>query len=685
MCIKYRRTIAVLKLYRFFTLYRPFNIPNTVSSVSKTSLFIAILLCSVVSLSAQSTFSRQLSGGKSQKTQSESEKSNYVSPHVTAKTIDERFGMADSITVDTIPGNFPDKNILDAYSIANAYNGNMGSPVQSKIFFDRTQKTNFLFSTPYDPYVYAISDLPFYNTKTPYSNITYLSSYPGEQAEDRTKIVLSINANKRTNITGMFDYLYDRGRYMNQANKGLIASLYGSYAGRHYSANGAILFQNFKNYENGGLSNTDYVTNPSAYSQYTSITMPVNLTGAQAGYQSKSLFFNHKYSIGFDKTIQVKKDSVREEFIPVTSFIHTLKVQSDSKRYREMPVDTVFYANTNFKKQVHSDTIAYLSIRNTFAVQMDEKFNRLLQFGLTAFIENEVNRYMNMDKDDKLTYKWEQNTRVGGVLSKNEGQVFRYNFQGNIVIVGPKIGDFELSGRVGGYFTLWKDSVALKAMARIRSTSPSYFWEHFYSNHFNWENDFDKEFQTYLGGSIELPKRHLKLGLQIANNSKYLYFNTKAMPTQANGSVQVVALDANLDIHFNRHFALENKGVYQVSSDQTIIPLPTLSLYNNLYYQTRLFSVLKLQLGVSSHFHTSYYAPAYMPATGQFYIQRTTKIGNYPLASAYANFHLKQTRFFIEYYHMNQSWMSTSDYFSMPNYPLNPTTMKVGISVNFYN
>jgi hypothetical protein len=362
-----------------------------------------------------------------------------------------------------------------------------------------------------------------------------------------------------------------------------------------------------------------------------------------------------------------------------------LKIQSDTKRYRESPVDTVYYPITNLKKTAHSDTIAYLSVRNTFAVQMEEKFNRLLQFGLTAFIENEINRYMCLNKNDELNYKWEQNTRVGGVLSKNEGQVFRYNLQGNIVIVGPKIGDFELSGRVGGYFTLWKDSVALKAMVRIRNTSASYFWEHYYSNHFNWENDFDKEFQTYLGGSIELPTRHLKLGLQIANNTNYLYFNSKAMPTQAVSSVQVVALDASLDIHFNRHFALENKGVYQVSSNQAVIPLPALSLYNNLYYQTRLFHVLQVQLGLSSHFHTAYYAPAYMPATGQFYIQRATKIGNYPLASAYANFHLKQARFFVEYYHINQNWMSKPDYFSMPNYPLNPTTMKIGLSVNFYN
>ncbi|MDP4272562.1 MAG: putative porin, partial [Bacteroidota bacterium] len=280
---------------------------------------------------------------------------------------------------------------------------------------------------------------------------------------------------------------------------------------------------------------------------------------------------------------------------------------------------------------------------------------------------------------------WEQNTRVGGILAKNEGRIYRYNLQGNIVIVGPKIGDFELSGRVGGYFTLWKDSVAMKAMARIRNTSASYFWEHYYSNHFIWNNNFDKEFQTYIGGSIELPKRHLKLGLQVANNTNCLYFNANAMPTQASGSVQIVALDASLDLFLGKHFVLENKGVYQVSSNQNVIPLPALALYNNLYYQTKLFNVLRVQLGVSSHFHTSYYAPAYMPATGQFYVQNKIKIGNYPLASAYANFHLKKTRFFLEYYHVNQSFMPNQNYFSMPNYPMNPTTMKMGISWNFYD
>jgi hypothetical protein len=684
---KCKRTIAVLPLNTRHTLLLLFTfISNSASSVvTKKNCIVGLLFFLTLNLSAQSSTETSQSRSDQEKQQSAEKKNKYVSPHVTAKKIEERFGTADSIAVDTIPTDFPDNNLLDRYSIANAYNGNMGSPVQSKLFFDRTRKTDFLFSTPYDPYVYTASDLPFFNTKTPYTNVTFLSSYPSEQAEERTKLLLSINSNKRTNFTGLFDYLYNRGRYLNQSNKGLVAGLYGSYAGKHYSAYGAFLYQNFKNYENGGLTNSDYVTDRSTYSEYSSIQMPVNLSNAQSGYRTASFFYNHKYSLGFTKIRVIKKDSTVEEFVPVTSFIHTLKIQSDIKRYREATVDTLFYSNTYRNKTAHSDTTAFLSIRNTFAIQMDEKFNRLLKFGLTAFIENEVNRYMHLDSNDLLVHTSEQNTRIGGILAKNEGRTFRYNLQGNFVIVGPRIGDFELSGKVGGYFTLWNDSVTLKAMASITNRSASYFWEHYYSNHFKWENNFDKEFRTYIGGSVELPKRHVKVGLQVSNNTNYLYFDSNAMPAQASGSVQIVALDASVDFHMGHHWGLENKGVYQVSSNQNIIPLPALALYNNLYFQSRIAKVLRVQLGVSSHYNTAYYAPSYMPATGQFYVQNTKKVGDYPLLNIYANFHLKQTRFFLEYYNAGLMFISNYNYFSMPNYPLNPTTLKVGISVNWYN
>ena len=69
--------------------------------------------------------------------------------------IDEHLGRGDSCAVDTLVTSFQDNTPVYNYSIANSWTGNLGSPVQSKLFFDRTQKTRFLFSNPYD--VYAIN------------------------------------------------------------------------------------------------------------------------------------------------------------------------------------------------------------------------------------------------------------------------------------------------------------------------------------------------------------------------------------------------------------------------------------------------------------------------------------------------------------------------------------------------
>jgi len=103
-----------------------------------------------------------------------------------------------------------------------------------------------------------------------------------------------------------------------------------------------------------------------------------------------------------------------------------------------------------------------------------------------------------------------------------------------------------------------------------------------------------------------------------------------------------------------------------------------------LYFHDKWFNVFTVQLGVNLRYHTAYYAPSYMPATGRFYNQRDELIGNYPLMNVYGNFHLKRTRFFIEYYHINQMFMNGA-YFSMPNYPLNPAILKMGLTWTFYD
>ena len=133
------------------------------------------------------------------------------------------------------------------------------------------------------------------------------------------------------------------------------------------------------------------------------------------------------------------------------------------------------------------------------------------------------------------------------------------------------------------------------------------------------------------------------------------------------------------------YFHWDNNLVFQKTSNNYVLPLPEWSWYSNFYFQyNNLFGVLSLQLGVNMRYNTKYYAPAYMPATGQFYIQNKQEFGDYPYMNAYINCHLKRARFFVEYNHLNKG-MSGDNYLVLPGYALNPSFIKFGVSANFSN
>ena len=368
--------------------------------------------------------------------------------------------------------------------------------------------------------------------------------------------------------------------------------------------------------------------------------------------------------------------------MPVTRFAHTFKIDDVRKRYFEPNTNTTFYKNTYLPRKETNDSSALQTLTNNFSISLVEEFNKWMPFGLTAFIENDIQRYV-FNKDTLIDKMYQSTTKVGGILSKQRGTAFKYNVLGELSLIGYKAGNFRLEGNVGGFFKLWKDSISLVANGFVRNDNPSYFLQHYESNHFIWNNNFANIYRTHVGGTFSIPTRLFSLNVSVENITKYIYFNSIALPAQFSGNIQVLSGNLKQDFHVGK-FGLENNVVYQVSSQPGILPLPDLTLYHNLYYDDLWFKVLSMQIGVNVRYHTAYYAPAYMPATGQFYTQTKTLIGNYPVVNAYLNFHLKRTRFFLEYYHINQMFMKGS-YYSMPNYPIDPAIMKMGVSWNFYD
>ena len=112
-----------------------------------------------------------------------------------------------------------------------------------------------------------------------------------------------------------------------------------------------------------------------------------------------------------------------------------------------------------------------------------------------------------------------------------------------------------------------------------------------------------------------------------------------------------------------------------------------INAYANIFLKFRIAKVLNTEIGADARYFTKYYAPDYSPALGQ-YVQQNPEnkiaIGNYPLASVYANFLLKQARFYVKYYHANTG-LGNREYFLAPHYPVSPAILCFGISWNFYN
>ena len=135
-------------------------------------------------------------------------------------------------------------------------------------------------------------------------------------------------------------------------------------------------------------------------------------------------------------------------------------------------------------------------------------------------------------------------------------------------------------------------------------------------------------------------------------------------------------------------FNWENSLIYQTTSDKYVLPLPALTAYSNLYLKFRIAHVLNTEFGIDMRYFTKYYAPSYSPGIGQYATQDTTdglvKVGNHPVLSAYLNFHLKHTRFYIMASHFNYSKEGGTT-FGAPHYPINPFTVRLGLSWNFFN
>ncbi len=670
--------------------------------------------------------------------------------------LSETLGNRTIIPADTASLNFQSTNLVEGMFGHYNYLGNLGSPRLSRLFFEREESEPTIFMAPFSSFFTRPDQVLFTNSNVPYTNLTYYKAGNKVNGEERFKSYFSVNVNKQLAFGFNIDYLYGRGYYQNQSTSHFNAGLFGSYIGEKYQVQAVYNNFFLKMNENGGIADDQYITRPENMSggkkEYESTTIPVKLEQSSNRNKDFYIYLTQRYRLGFTRrvrntqegkpavsapkassspsseaeisasnndialpndsiasksvsTLAAANDSLpsvstadndslfEEEFVPVTSFIHTLKVERSRHQFRSGREPEGFFPDEpKLYNGFSNDSTTAFSVKNVFGIALLEGFNKYAKAGLTAYISHKFSRYDLMNTDTltdmrRIRYT-EQEIFLGGELAKREGKLLHYNVNGEVGLVDKAIGQFRVNANLDLNFRLWKDTVNFYARGYVSNTLPSFYMRHYHSNHYNWDNDnMDKEFRTRVEGELNISHWGTNLRAGVENIKNYTYFNQSALPEQNGGNIQVLSATLKQDFRLGV-FHLDNEVTWQKTSNETVLPLPQLSLYHNFYILAKLAKkVLTVQLGADVRYFTKYNAPAYAPGVQQFHLQPTddlVEIGGYPIVNVYANLHLKRTRIFAMMYHVNAG-MGSANSFLVPHYPINPRLFKIGVSWNFYD
>ena len=705
-------------------------------------------------------------------------------------TIDSRFGDRKPAIPDTLSHMF--MNTVFTTGLRGEYNttGNLGAPRINRIFTDRQNEGQFIFTQPFDFFITPIGQFHFTNTLSPFTNITYNTAGNRLNGEDHLTTKFGVNAGKKLGVGFKFDYLYGRGYYQDQSTAHFNYTMYGSYIGDHYQAHLLLSTNHQKVTENGGITNDNYIIHPESYSdKYTTSEIPTVLSQNWNRNDNQHIFFTHRYNLGFSRKVPMTADEIKakkfamaskkenesskqekessrnnkkdepiegrpdnakimgtepdgqkkindrlaldkhtadsllsieskkqadsmwmkKEFVPVTSFIHTMQFDNYRRIYQAYNTPSNYYANNyNVQEYLSGDSIydktRYYNLKNTFALSLLEGFNKWAKAGLKAFITSDL-RHFTLPNATGIDSYNEHNLSIGAQLSKTQGKLLHYDVIAETWLTGSDAGQMKLDVNADLNFKLFGDTLTLSANGFLYRLNPTFYYRHFHSRHAWWDNDnLSKIIHSRIQGILNYQKTRTTLRVEIDEIKNYTYFassyntvndnrvNHAIVVKQNNGLIHLLTASISQDFTFGP-INWENMITYQNSSNKTVLPVPALNIYSNLYLRFKIAHVLRCDFGADVRYFTKYYAPDYVPILGQYAIQTNTdtngsdnriEIGNYPVANVYANFHLKHTRFFIMLSHFNAG-TGRKNYFFTPHYPLNQSILRFGLSWNFFN
>ncbi len=589
--------------------------------------------------------------------------------------------------------------------VGAAWLGVAGSPVQSYDFFRRKSTEGVSFYEPLESWSHSAETLPFYNSKTPYTELAYWGTLfaPTKKESDNLRIFTTQNITPELNMTLEYDRYGGGGILANEttANKTLVAAT--NYLGRKYMMHAGYIYNMVSRGENGGVRDNMWIRDTTVDAREISVA----LSRASSRIKKNTVFLDQQYRIPFyfledlfggPEEVEVQDDTTGftiDDDVTTAFLGHSTEFSTYRRTYTDQLTtkdERAYYADNYYNPSASLDSTRVMRLDNKLFLRLQPWSSDGIVSKLDVGVGHKLMRYYLMDPDflhSSQSHNWNASYLYAGA----EGQLRDYihwDALGRYAFAGQEANDFSLAANMGLNFYPFrrarKSPVSLDVHFETSLREPEFYEQHYFSNHFRWENNFTKKSVTQLEGEIRVPHWRLGASVGYALLDGNLYYGTDGLIRQNGTPMSVLKARLDKDFVLGDFLHLDHRLLFQLSSNEEVMPLPKLAANARYYIQLRISQgVLVMQIGADAYWNTAWYAPAWNPAVGVFRNQTETKYGNAPYFDAFVNMQWKRACIFVKLENAGMGWpLDKADYFSADHFIRTQRALKFGIFWPFY-
>lgn len=618
---------------------------------------------------------------------------SYVVPdslryrRVISWTNDDYFNKLAFKQIDTnINSNFYDyahrKNDVGAI-----YLGTAGSPVLTHNYFKRKSNNRFDFWNAGMYEAYDRETLPSYNAKSPFTVMSYSGTlFSNKETEEiNVGFLHTQNLSPAANVQFFYQRKGTKGLLNNEATNTRTLAFTTNYLGKRYIMHGGYIRNSLKKNENGGIRDDSFILDTLVEAR----TIPVFLNNASSSLISNQVFITQSYAIPVNI---FKRDSLEAGEGTMMILGHSGEWKTMTRNYMDeislsdLPARE-FYNNRFYLNPTKTaDSVRTMILDNRFFLRLQPWSSTAIVSKIEGGVGYELLSNYCFIPDfytEGPSNEWENNMYVYAGASGMLKRYFEWNAKGRLDFAGYYAGDMAIDANVRFSFYPMASGIHLAGKFLLNRQTPSWYIKNYYSNHFIWNNDFDKTTETRIEARLSIPGWKTEATFSYGLLGNTIYYDTLGVVQQTDQLINVMTATLSKNFSF-WYIRLDNRLLFQLSSHRDIVPLPLLSANLRYYIEIPVVKdVMTAQIGADITFHTAYYMEAYNPALGNFHLQNRKKYGNTPYIDAFINVKWKRATIFVKYVNAAQGWPD-SDYFAAPHYIRPQRVFKLGMTWPFY-